>query len=230
MERKGDALTVLRTKCLTAMERNQCDLAVASEGSFGPHPELFFVPSDEELMILIDRKNNLEIKARLVSLDTNFTGRFVRTDEELRAFLRSVQFPGHAVILRKNRDESADIFKGITDEVAAIRLFGLLREKYGEAFAETDMRAMHNPTRIKLIGQLTEKLVRLAQCLCPSCGRPGFDVIEVVPGLPCERCFMPTRAALEYIYQCAGCLYTEKKLYPGKARFQNPMYCDYCNP
>ena len=42
IEREHDALTTLRNKCLMAMELNNCDLGVANEGSFGPHPELIF--------------------------------------------------------------------------------------------------------------------------------------------------------------------------------------------
>lgn len=230
VERQADPLSVARTKCLTAMEKNGCDLAVASEGSFGPHPEMFFVPADEELMILVDQKHQLEIKASLLSLDTNFAGQFVQTREALETFLGSVQFPEHAVILRKNREEPADICKGITDYDTALRHFLHLHGKYGKAFIETDMRAMFNPTRMQVIGQLTEKLVKRVQAQCPSCGRPGFDISEIIPGLPCEQCFTPTRAALAYMYQCAGCMHTEKKWYPNGVRFQQPMYCDTCNP
>ena len=55
IERKEDPVTTLRQKCLLAMESNGCDLGIASEGSFGPHPSFFFMPSDDELMIFIDK-------------------------------------------------------------------------------------------------------------------------------------------------------------------------------
>ena len=61
VERADDAVTILRKKCLMAMQKNNCDLGVASEGSFGPHPTMFFINSDDELAILIDKKNDLEI-------------------------------------------------------------------------------------------------------------------------------------------------------------------------
>ncbi len=38
VERKGDPITALRNKCLLAMDLSQCDLGIASEGSFGSHP------------------------------------------------------------------------------------------------------------------------------------------------------------------------------------------------
>lgn len=42
IERKEDAISTARNKCLLAMELENCDLVLASEGSFGAHPSLFF--------------------------------------------------------------------------------------------------------------------------------------------------------------------------------------------
>ena len=44
VERHDDPITTARKKCLLAMELTNCDLAVASEGSFGPHPTIFLFP------------------------------------------------------------------------------------------------------------------------------------------------------------------------------------------
>lgn len=230
VEREADPVTVLRKKCLHAMELQQCDLAVASEGSFGPHPSLLFVPAGDEWMILIDRKNNLELKVRLVSTETNFDGRTVHSEEELRSFLEVVGFPAHAVILRKNRQEATDIYKGLTDLEEVLSLFHQLRDQYGEVFAETDMRALYNPARMNQIRELTHKLIELIQSECPSCGRPGFTVTEVVPGLPCSNCQLPTRSPLTYIRCCEGCFHKEEQMYPHGKKEEDPMWCDYCNP
>ena len=61
IERVMDPLAAARQKCYLAMERANTDLAVASEGSFGAHPLLYFLPADDELLLLVDKKNNLEI-------------------------------------------------------------------------------------------------------------------------------------------------------------------------
>lgn len=45
IERSEDPINTVRKKCLMAMQTYDCDLAVASEGSFGPHPSLFFCSS-----------------------------------------------------------------------------------------------------------------------------------------------------------------------------------------
>ena len=84
VERLEDPIAVLRTKCLAAMQANNCDLGIASEGSFGAHPSFFFVPADDELMVLIDTKNEVEIIARLLTADTNFDGQEVKNLKDLK--------------------------------------------------------------------------------------------------------------------------------------------------
>jgi hypothetical protein len=54
VEREQDAIETAREKCLQAMEKNNCDLGIASEGSFAPHPTLFFIHADDEILIFID--------------------------------------------------------------------------------------------------------------------------------------------------------------------------------
>ncbi|MFX5009088.1 DUF6671 family protein, partial [Acinetobacter baumannii] len=56
IERELNPLETARKKCYAAMELTGCYLAIASEGSFGAHPIIGFVPADEELLVLIDRK------------------------------------------------------------------------------------------------------------------------------------------------------------------------------
>ena len=64
IERKGDPISTARSKCHRAMDLMDCDLAIASEGSFGSHPTIFFAPADDEFLLLIDKKNNIEISVR----------------------------------------------------------------------------------------------------------------------------------------------------------------------
>ena len=72
IERKDDPIITARKKCLLAIELTNCDLAVASEGSFGPHPTIYFVPADDEFLLFFDKKNDLEIIVRELSTETNF--------------------------------------------------------------------------------------------------------------------------------------------------------------
>ena len=229
-ERKDDALTTVRNKCLQAMQLYDCDLAIASEGSFGPHPSLFFVNADEEILLFLDRKNNLEIVASTLSMETNFDGEEVSTEEDLRAFAQRAQFPSHALILRKSKEDHAGMVKGISDWDQLKEAFHQLMEKWKAVYVETDMRAMYNPTRMKVIEETVQKLVAKIQSCCPECSTPGFGVTEVKRGLPCEYCAAPTASALSYLYKCGACSFVKEEKYPHQKTVESAMYCDRCNP
>ena len=114
IERNSSPLETVKQKCIGAMEKYGYDLGVANEGSFGPHPTLFFVPANEEFIIFIDKKNDLEIVVKKLSPDTNFSGRNIKSEIELEKFIKAVHFPSHAVILRKSAHQNEEIIKDIT--------------------------------------------------------------------------------------------------------------------
>jgi hypothetical protein len=230
IERKDDPVTTARKKCYMAMELTNCDLAIASEGSFGPHPTIYFVPADDEFLIFIDKKNDLEIIARELSTETNFNGREINSEKELNEFCSNANFPSHGLILRKSKDDFNDIVKGITHAAHLKKTFYNLINNYGTAYIETDMRAMYNPTRMNVIKKATIKLAAKINSYCPTCNTPGFGITDVKSGLPCELCNFPTRSALSYIYTCQKCTYTKEEKYPKGKYFESPSYCDICNP
>jgi hypothetical protein len=159
IERKLDPIATARQKCLMAMELANCDLGIASEGSFGLHPSLFFVNADDEFLIFIDKKNNFEIIARELSMETNFNGKEIETEKDLFEFADSVKFPSHGLILRSSKEDYNQIIKGIIDASKLKEAFEELIEKSDSIYAETDMRAMYNPTRMSVIETATKKLV-----------------------------------------------------------------------
>lgn len=230
IERKDDPLTTARNKCLLSMELSNCDLAVASEGSFGPHPFLFFVPADEELLFFMDKKNNLEIVARELSTETNFDGREIKTEKELFEFAAKSLFPAHGLIIRKAKEDFSDIVKGIVEEEVLIKTFKFFISTYGTAFVETDMRAMYNPTRMKVIEKAAYKLVAKINTRCPECNTPGLGITDARQGLKCSLCGAPTNSTLSYIYNCQHCNFTKEEMYPNNKTTEDPMYCNYCNP
>lgn len=229
-ERKEDPITTARKKCLDGMAITHCDLAVASEGSFGPHPNAFFLPADDEFLIFIDKRNGLEIKARELSTETNFNGQEIKTEAELKIFAEKVKFPSHGLILKNQKDQFSDIVKGITNEEQLISTFRRFIALYGKVFAETDMRAMYNPTRMRVIEKAAIKLAQKINNLCPACSTPGFGITEAKPGLPCNTCHFPTRSTLSYLYTCQKCNHQKEEFFPGGKRSEDPMYCDVCNP
>ncbi len=230
VERLDNPLNTAKRKCIMAMEQTDCDLAVASEGSFGPHPTLFFGYADEDLILFMDKKHNLEICSTEISLKTNFNGKEISTEQELMDFAESVNFPSHGLILRDKQNSTTYMVKGITDSNLLFAEFKQLMKNYGSAFAETDMRAMYNPTRMDVIATATQKLIDKINSLCPECSIPSFDVTDVKQGLPCSLCGLPTRSTLSHIYTCAHCSFTNELCYPYEKKLEDPMYCDHCNP
>ena len=159
IERTLTPLETVRLKCKEAMDQHNIDLGIANEGSFGAHPSLHFIPADEEWMILIDRKNDLEIIVKHISTKTNFSGKYIQSIEALEEFAKLIGFPEHALILRKEEGSKEYIHKGIKDWNTLKQLYTEIEKAFGGAFVETDMRAMNNPLRMKVIQETTEKLI-----------------------------------------------------------------------
>jgi hypothetical protein len=230
IERYDDPITTARNKCLMAIEKTGCDLAVASEGTFGMHPEIFFLPANDELLFFLDKKNNIEIIARKLSTATNHGASELHSVEELLTFAEKAGFPSHGIILKKSKNDFSDMIKGIIQKDKLISSFEKIFNKYGEVYAETDMRAMYNPTRMKVIEQAAHKLISKINSLCPDCNMPGFGITNAKQGLPCELCNCPTRSTLSYVYTCQKCSFVKEEKFPHGKMKEEATYCDVCNP
>ena len=230
VERVLDPVATAREKCLRAMKLNNCDLGIASEGSFGPHPTLHFINADDEFLIFIDLKNQIEIIARELNTSTNFNGKQIQNQSALLEFAEQIGFPEHGLILRLKEDDNTAIYKGIIDIETLKKTFDHLYLRYHSVYVETDMRALFNPTRMKVIEKAAQKLVQKIKSTCPKCQMPGFAVTDAKKGLVCKLCGLPTNAILSYIYVCQHCCFKEEKMYPNNELKGDPMYCNYCNP
>jgi hypothetical protein len=230
VERLTDSTTTLRNKCLLGLKVSDCDLVIASEGSFGAHPNLFFVQANEELVMLLDTKNDLEISAKFISTETNFDAKEIPSFLELTNFAEKALFPSHGLILRRSKSDYSEIYKGINDWQQLESIFNKLMKNHSSIYVETDMRAMFNPTRMKTIEKATEKLIEKMKSCCPSCQTPGFDVTELIAGLPCEWCERPTQSILKKIASCKKCDYKEEVLFPTGKKVESPEFCNHCNP
>ncbi|GAP98340.1 hypothetical protein NIES2104_48950 [Leptolyngbya sp. NIES-2104] len=216
--RSGDQLEAARKKAFAALERVGGDLAIASEGSFAPHPSFPMLPCNREIVILIDTLNDLEIVGESISTETNFNHRTVSNYDEAYQFAMKIGFPEHKLVVI----DQEKILKGIGD-------FDQLKAAVssGKVHLETDMRAMNNPTRMKAIAKATLDLIKKLKHCCPECGTPGFTVAEVKRGLPCSWCGSPTDLILVSVDRCSKCGFAQEKISEQKA---DPMYCPYCNP
>jgi len=230
IERKDDPLTTVRNKCLMASKATKCDLIVASEGSFFPHPALPFIHINVEILCLMDYKNNLEIVAHEQSSETNFYGNSINSTEELNEFCEKTRFPSHRLIIRRSKKKFIEIVKGIQSYDELLSYYNYFMNTYDEAYIETDMRAMYNPTRMNVIEKTTKNLIDKINSCCPECDTPGFGVTDTKRGLPCEICQFPTNSILSLVYECMKCSFIKYHKYPNGKNEEDAMYCDMCNP
>ena len=218
-------LEAARQKIEEAMRLTGLTLAVASEGSFGPHPQIPFVAADTELLLLHDAETGLEVLAEVVSTDTNFASGVANSSSDLADFAEKTLFPAHGLILR---NESGILAKGIHDWSVLEALARQVWDQGGTLTVETDMRAMHNPSRMRVIASCAEALTNKLASACPVCHWPGFSITERRPGLPCGQCGLPTRLRQTDVYTCKRCGFRDEKKVSDAAA--DPMYCDFCNP
>ena len=230
IKRPKSQLDTARLKIKKGMKFTNTDIVIASEGSFGSH-QIAPIPWNVELVLLYDKKEKFEIYGVHESSDTNFSHKKTKNYEEVLAFAETIGFPEHFLILRPDHDNSKKIIKDINSyeklKDAYFKCSGI--SNTGEVFVETDMRAHGNPIRMKNIQKATENLVSKLLSFCPNCGAPGFIVNEVIRGLPCELCGLPSEMTLKYIYSCYKCKHEKEEHFP-KGHAAPAQYCNYCNP
>lgn len=225
VERVLSPKDTLRAKINAALDMSPQDLGFGSEGSFGPHPHIPFIPCDVEWVMMIDRKHNLEIVASHLTTETNFRQESISNIKELNAFLRKVNFPSHGVILKQ--ENNVEIRKGINHWGNLFQALQELRLGSNVLTIETDMRALFNPTRMQVIGTTTQLLIDKFLQQCPVCLMPGFGEEQNIGGLPCELCGTATDLVKQRIVVCQHCQHQVSYEVDKRA---SPMYCNQCNP
>ena len=235
--RPGTPSQTALTKARLGMRALGVARGVASEGSFGPHPELGFVAVGVELLAFIDDELGIELVERRICEQTNFahleTGALdVRTD----SFLERVGFPAHALIVRANRPQGDDapgpLYKGVSDLAVLRRAIAqcAAASSDGQARLETDMRAHKNPTRMGEIALLAAALGRRLAQTCVACGAPGFGLVGVERGLRCCLCARPTELVACELDGCARCGHSERRPQSDGLGCADPACCEHCNP
>ncbi len=230
IERTLSPLEAAKEKCRRAGELSSCDLIVANEGSFGPHPSFFFAPAGDEIMVLWDRSMDHFVVVRHLTTETNFGGIDCTNFRQLKDFALSIGFPEHGLMLKSTSNDGLKITKDLNHLADLETAFEEHLKQHGKCSVETDMRAMRNPTRMKSLEILTQKLVSTANSLCPKCQTPGFSVTGSKPGLPCSLCLQPTENVLIHLLSCTKCHFTEELWYPHEVKNADPMHCNHCNP
>jgi len=234
IKRLGTQIEAAKIKAEQALNITGETLAIASEGTFSPHPFVPYLSCNREIVLLLDKKHEIEIIGEEFSTETNHNYQVVKTVEEAFEFAEKVGFPEHGLVVmfEETPKDSNQIIKGITTQEKleeAVSLF-LKKSLNGKVHLETDMRALYNPTRMKNIAKATLNLVQKINSLCPKCDFPGFSITERKRGLPCGLCNMPTELTLATLYQCKKCDFQKEILFPDGIKQADPSQCMYCNP
>lgn len=232
VKRPADQLDTARLKAEQAMTATGTTLGFSSEGSFGPHPALPFLPSDREMVLLRDRQHDLEIVGQAISTETNYAHQTITNLEAALRFAQKARFPSHGLVVMSEAQptQATPIFKGITDETQLKEIVRDLLKTFGQVHLETDMRAMYNPTRMKVIAEATHDLLRQINQCCPDCGYPGFTIVERHAGLPCALCGLPTPLTRSVTHRCKKCACSRIVEFPDGQQVADPAQCPYCNP
>lgn len=234
IKRLGTQIEAAKIKAEQALNITGETLAISSEGTFGPHPFVPYLSCNREIVMLLDKKHDIEIIGEEFSTQTNHSHQVIKSVEAAFEFAQKIGFPEHGLVVmfEETPKDSSEVIKGITTTETleeAVSLF-LKKSSNGKVHLETDMRALYNPTRMKNIAKATINLVQKINSFCPKCNYPGFSVTERKRGLPCALCNMPTQLTLATIYQCQKCGFQKEILFPDGIEQGDPAQCMYCNP
>jgi len=231
ISRPGSQLEVARLKAVKGMELAGVDIGIASEGSFGPHPLIPFVPWNFEIVLLLDQKEKLEICGQSATFETNYAQESIATWQEAEYFARKAGFEKHWLVLRPDNERHPSLVKGINtwESLKEAVGWGIANSSTGKVFLETDMRAHANPTRMRNIQKAAKDLANKIKKHCPRCGTPGFSVTSVIRGLPCELCSQPTEEIKARVFACGRCGFAKDQRIPRSKRAPAGQ-CPYCNP
>ena len=209
-------------------------VGVASEGSYGPHPQLPLIPAGLECMVLVDDARGIVISEHTVDTAPAYGSTQAAHIENIEPWLRKFGFPSHAVIVQPNvQDESMPLFhKGLQSTSAVAAAINHCSELSldGIALVTTDMRAHLNPTRMKTLAVLAEKLANRITATCPTCRAPGYGQVGAEKGLPCSWCDRPSELIAREIHGCVTCDYRESRPRSDGIDRADPGDCAFCNP
>lgn len=234
--RPGTMDDTLKKKAMLGLELTGLEIGIASEGSYGPHPFVPFLPFGLEKMIFIDQTIGLCCIEHLYEHTPTFRSWQIKSIDELfdlHSVFGSIGFPQQALIARAPAEMQADfVVKGIQDfDHLSSCVSDLLRRSHGATvLVETDMRAHMNPVRMRTIARLANALASRLATLCPACGSPGWGRTGTETGLPCSWCAQPTELAVAEILGCPLCSHSERRLFHEPIHFADPGLCQNCNP
>jgi hypothetical protein len=221
-----------RKKALAAMHATGLQWGIASEGSYGPHPHVPFIPAGIEILLWRDEYNGFEVVEQMIDETPFFDHVEARNVEDAKEFLERIGFPKTALIVATLSCPTTPLGKGIRDKHTLKRFIAdaALSSDCGKAKVQTDMRAHMNPHRMKTIGRLAKRMAARLARSCESCNAPGWGLLRSEMGLPCQWCGGPTLLLLHEIHGCSACGASVEVPRRDGLLKADPGYCPTCNP
>ena len=230
VERPGNQLETAQLKIGLAKKKlPEEDLFISSEGAFFPNPEMPVLTRNLELILLKSISDHIEIKGTFSETGFPLWESAVSSEKDLNPYLFKRDFQNEGLILKTFSANKWVVFKDFNKSEEILAAFFEISKFKSNIILSPDLRAHRNELRRKNIGKAAENLVRNALSTCPSCGTPGFCITEIIKGLPCNWCEMPTRLPKAEVWNCQSCHY--KMTTPlDNPESADPGFCDFCNP
>lgn len=225
--RVGTMAEAARAKALAAIAATGLPVGLASEGAYGAHPVIPFLPQGRELLPWHDAWSGHEIIETLTADAPAYDQIKVAATEGVQAFLTRIGFPQTAVIVMGA--DGVLVAKGVQDMASLARAMRAAGAD-GAARLQTDMRAHLNPRRMSMIGQLAEGFARRLARRCPDCRAPGWGLLRLAPGLPCAWCGGPSLMPKGEFHGCTACGATTLLPRSDGVTEADPGMCPFCNP
>jgi hypothetical protein len=224
--RAGTALDAARAKARAALGAGPWQAALASEGSYGPHPLIPFLAWGEELALYLDPERGLEVVGRQAAPAPCAWQHRLPDRAAMEAFRPPSGVPFVAVgSLGGLPRPELGVRKALVPEDLPAAWAALDR---GEGlWLQAELRAHLNPGRMAAVAAAAEDLARRLATPCPACGAPGFGPEAPRPGRPCRGCGGPTALPLVLRDTCPSCGHERLHRLALKA---DPRHCPECNP
>jgi hypothetical protein len=232
--RTGTIRETAIAKARLGMASTGLPVGIASEGSYGPHPYFPLVAGGIELMVLVDDVREIVVSEYLIEDSPVFDHVFAHPNDELGAFLDRTGFPDHALIVKAAEAGVAGgpVYKGLRGKKALALAISQCAEhsRDGRALIQTDMRAHMNPTRMATLRRLAAIFAERVATPCPACAMPGYGLVDVETGLPCEACGTPSIMVRHQVFGCVACEHRERRPRIDRRSHADPGHCPICNP
>ena len=218
-------------KARLGMKETGLLLGIASEGSVGPDPLVPFIHSNIEHLVLVDDEKGIVISETHRSFDITAATITAAPGQNLTSFLEKADFPNHALIVRPNTQIKSNCIKGVNNLEQLLEAIAISSKLSPNGFVviESDLRAMHSPSRQKNIEEVAKLLANRVSQICPNCQMPGWGRVGYEKGLYCSECELENPDAIrQEKLGCVKCDHVEL----GKviASVLDPAQCNFCNP